>query len=213
MRICPTSSKAVGAVGAVRAVRAVKAVGFWWLTAGPAVAAATAQTLTQDEALRLAFPPPATIERRTAFLTEEQLGRAKALAGPDVDVTSRVVTYYVGHSCGPSAPCGRSGRPLGVAYFERHRVRTLNEVLMFVVSPEGRITRLDILEFLEPPEYRASPRWLGQLLGRGLDGELSLKGAVVNLTGATLTSRAITRASRRVLALHQVIAPLKTPSP
>jgi len=192
---------------------AVAAVGFWWLTAAPAVAAGTAQTLTQDEALQLAFPPPATIERRTAFLTEDQLARARALAGPDVEVTSRVVTYYLGHACGPSAPCGGSGRPLGVAYFERHRVRTLNEVLMFVVSPEGRLERVDILEFREPPEYRASPRWLGQLLGRELNDELSLKGSVVNLTGATLTSRAITRASRRALALHRVIAPFAPATP
>ena len=162
-----------------------------------------AQTLTQDQALRLAFPPPAVIERRTAFLTEEQIARARTLAGPDVEVTSRVVTYYVGRSCGPSVSCA----PSGFAYFERHRVRTLNEVLMFVVSPEGRIVRTDILEFREPPEYRASPRWLGQLSGRGLEDGLSLKEAVVNLTGATLTSRAITRAARRVLALHGVIAP------
>lgn len=154
--------------------------------------------LTQDQALRLAFPPPAAIERRTAFLTEEQLARAKALAGADVQVASRVVTYYLGL---------RDGTPLGVAYFERHRVRTLNQVLMFVVSPDGRIVRVDILDFQEPPDYRASPGWLGQLLGRRLDDALSLKGSVVNLTGATLTSRAITRASRRVLALHQVIAP------
>src|SRR3989304_4988524 len=51
------------------------------------------------EAPPLPFPPPAAIERRTAFLTEEQLARAKALAGPDVEVTSRVVTYYVGLGC------------------------------------------------------------------------------------------------------------------
>lgn len=180
-----------------------------WLLLNVPLAAQT--RLTQEEALRLAFPAPAAIERHTAFLTEAQLVQAKSLAGPDVEVTSRVVTYYVGHSCGPSAPCGPSGPPLGVAYFERHRVRTLNEVLMFVVSPEGRLARVDILEFREPPEYRASPRWLGQFLGRGLEDGLSLKGSVVNLTGATLTSRAITRASRRVLALHQVIAPFGTP--
>ncbi|MBI2071734.1 MAG: FMN-binding protein [Gemmatimonadetes bacterium] len=155
--------------------------------------------LTQDDALRLAFPPPAVIERRTAFLTEEQLARAKALAGADVQVTSRVVTYYLGL---------RDGAPLAVAYFDRHRVRTLNQVLMFVVAPDGRFERVDILDFQEPPDYRASPGWLGQLVGRRLDDGLSLKGSVVNLTGATLTSRAITRASRRVLALHQVIAPL-----
>ena len=189
------------------------------LTALPTVTALSAQTLTQDEALRLAFPPPAEIERRTAFLTDAQLALAKALAGPDVEVTTRVVTYYLGHSCGPSGVSASSGRcgpaspPLGVAYFERHRVRTENELLMFVVSPEGRITRVDILEFREPPEYRASPRWLGQLLGRGLDDGLSLKGSVVTLTGATLTSRAVTRAARRVLALHNVIAPFAAGRP
>jgi len=153
--------------------------------------------------LRLAFPRPAVIERRTAFLTEDQLARVKTLAGADVEVMSRVVTYYVGL---------REGSPLGVAYFDRHRVRTLNEVLMFVVSADGRLERVDILDFQEPPDYRASPGWLGQLPGRRLDDALSLKGSVVNLTGATLTSRAITRASRRVLALHEVIAPL-APAP
>ncbi len=169
---------------------------------GPPLRAQAA--LTQGEALRLAFPPPTQIERRTAFLTEEQLRRAQALVGPDVEITSRVVTYYVG---------SRDGVPLGVAYFDAHRVRTLNEVVMMVVSPQGRISRVDILEFQEPPEYRASSRWLEQLSGRALDDGLSLKGSVVNLTGATLTSRAMVRASRRVLALHQVIAPLAAPKP
>lgn len=160
--------------------------------------------LTQGEALRLAFPPPAEIERRTAFLTEDQQARARALAGPDVEITGRVVTYYVGL---------RDGAVLGAAYFDAHRVRTLNEVLMIVVSSEGRIARVDILDFREPPEYRASARWLDQLMGRSLDDELSLKGSVVTLTGATLTSRAIVRAVRRTLALHQVIAPLVPAAP
>jgi hypothetical protein len=169
--------------------------------------------LTREEALRLAFPLPATVERRTAFLTEGQLARARELAGPDVEVTSRVVTYYVGRTCGAADPCGSAGAPLGVGYFDAHRVRTLSEVLMIVVSPQGTVARVDILEFREPPEYRASGRWLAQLPGRELDDELSLKGSVVNLTGATLTSRAITRAVRRALALHQVINPLASRRP
>lgn len=188
-----------------RAVKVVTVVsGLLLLAAGPAASVGAAQALTQGEALRLAFPPPADIERRTAFLTEEQLARAKTLAGPDVEIASRVVTYYVGL---------QNGAPMGVAYFDRHRVRTLNQVLMIVVSPEGRIARVDILEFQEPPDYRASSRWLGQLQGRMLDEGLSLKGRIVTLTGATLTSRAIVRASRRVLALHQVIAPLAPAAP
>lgn len=179
------------------------------LTLGPAVVLLAVlfqgrvqaqQRLTQEQALRLAFPEPATIERRTAFLSPADLQRARELAGPEVDIRSSVVTYYLGR---------REGTLLGAAYFDRHRVRTLDEVLMVVIGPQGRIAHIEILHFAEPPEYRAPHSWLEQLQGRGLDRELSLKGRIVNLSGATLTSQAIVRAVRRVLALHHVIEPFQ----
>lgn len=154
--------------------------------------------LTQEEALRLAFPEPAEIERRTAYLGDEELARARERAGPGVEVDRGVVTYYVG---------SRAGEPVGAAYFDAHRVRTLPEVLMVVVGPDDRIRRIEVLKFSEPPDYLAPGEWIEQLEGRALTGELSLKGDVVNMTGATLTSRAITGAARRVLALHEVIRP------
>ena len=164
----------------------------------PAVVGAQVR-LGQQEALRLAFPEPATIERRTAFLDEADLARASDLAGPDVEVDQRVVTYYVGLE---------GDRPLGVAYFDAHRVRTLPEVLMIVVTPASRIERIEILKFLEPPDYIVPDSWLGQFDERELTDDLSVKRSIVIMTGATLTSRAITSAARRVLALHRVIDPL-----
>jgi Na+-translocating ferredoxin:NAD+ oxidoreductase RnfG subunit len=155
--------------------------------------------LTQSEALRIAFPEPATIERRTAYLSERELEAARALAGPGVEVEQSVVTYYVGV---------RDDRPVGVAYFDAHRVRTLPEVVMIVVSPEGTVERVEVLKFSEPPEYRLPENWLRQLRGHALTDELALKRAIVNMTGATLSAQAITQATRRVLALHEVIRPL-----
>jgi Na+-translocating ferredoxin:NAD+ oxidoreductase RnfG subunit len=166
----------------------------------PCTGAAVAQVrLTQQEALRLAFPEPATFERRTVFLTQEQLERARDLAGSDVRIDHSVVTYYVGFE---------GEIPVGVAYFDAHLVRTLPEVLMFVVSPDASIERIEILKFTEPPEYEAPDSWMEQFEGQQLTDDLSLKGSVINMTGATLTSQAVTRASRRVLALHQIIGPL-----
>jgi hypothetical protein len=159
---------------------------------------AAAQGLTQDEALRLAFPAPATVERRTAFLAPAQLDSARALAGPGVELDQSIVTYYVGM---------QDGKPVGVAYFDSHRVRTLNEVAMVVVAPDGAIRRIEILRFAEPPEYKATPAWLAQFGGRKLDPGLSLKGGVANLTGASLTSNAVVACSRRVLALHAFVRP------
>lgn len=174
------------------------------IAGSPAIGSeASAQTfLTQEEALRLAFPEPAEIERRTAYLDEAQLARARELAGPDVEIRHTIVTYYVGR---------RDGRRLGTAYFDAHRVRTLPEVLMLVVSPSGTLERVEVLKFQEPPEYVASERWLNQLDGRELGPALSLKGDIINLTGATLTSRAVTAAARRILALHRVIDPGPSP--
>ena len=161
-----------------------------------------AQAVPQDEALALAFPG-ADLERRTAFLDAELLARASELAGPDVEVEASVITYYVAR---------RAGRPVGVAYFDAHRVRTLPEVLMIVVDPEGRIGRIETVGFREPPEYRAPDGWLRQLDGRALDDALTLKGDIANITGATLTAGAVTRAARRVLALHRLIDPLAEPA-
>lgn len=157
--------------------------------------------LTQDDALRLAFPRPVEIVRRTAFLADTDLDRARNAAGPDVQIAQAVVTYYVGYW---------DGRAVGVAYFDAHRVRSVGEVLMIVVTPAGTIGRIEVLKFEEPSEYGAGGRWLDQLEGKGLDRALSLKGAIVNMTGATLTSQAIVRAARRVLALHGVIEPLES---
>ncbi len=198
------SSDAVGSrLAALPSPRRVGLVLALAGVAGAAVPASAQVRLSQDEALRLAFGPPATVERRTAFLSEADLATARTRAGRDVELTQRVVTYYV----------GRSGdAPLGVAYFDVHRVRSHNEVLMVVVSPDGRIGRIEILRFDEPPEYRAPNGWLDLLEERGLTDELSLKGAVVNMTGATLTSQAVVRAARRVLALHEVIRPFGQPT-
>jgi hypothetical protein len=101
-----------------------------------------------------------------------------------------------------------------VAYFDSHRVRTLNEVVMIIIEPhdsragdKDRIRSIEVLRFAEPPEYHASDAWLEQFKGRPLSPELSLKQSIANMTGATLTSTAIVRAARRVLATHEQIRP------
>lgn len=162
-----------------------------------------AAQLSLDEALRVAFPEPARIDRRTAFLSKDALQVVQRRAGRDTPVAQSVVTYYVAR---------QDGVPLGVAYFDSHRVRTLNEVVMIVVDLSDRIRTIEVLRFAEPPEYYPAPGWLRQFQGRALSPELSLKGSIPTMTGATLTSNAIVRAARRILALHAHIRPFETAS-
>lgn len=156
--------------------------------------------LTQEEALAAAFPEAVRFDRSTAFLTDEQLSEAGELAGPEVQIESGVVTYYRALS---------GDDVLGVAYFDAHRVRTLPQVLMVVVGTDHRILRVETVSFREPPEYRSPDGWLTLFDGLRLDDELSLKGEVPRLTGATLTAASVVAATRRVLALHAVIRPFE----
>jgi len=83
-----------------------------------------------------------------------------------------------------------------------------------VVDPVGRIGRIEVLSFDEPPEYLPRAAWYRQFDGRKLDAELELRRAIRPVAGATLTARATTDAARRVLALYRVVSePLPMPTP
>ena len=174
------------------------------LVAVAAFASPAVGQITQEQALDLAFGPAAEVERRTAYLDDAQLEEAQRLAGPLSEVDQGIVTYYVGM---------QAGRPAGVAYFDAHRVRTLQEVLMVVVDLDGTVVRVETVSFREPPEYEAPEGWLEQFVGRELGPGLSTRGDIAPMTGATLTANAVTRAVRRVLALHQVVEPFGSDPP
>jgi Na+-translocating ferredoxin:NAD+ oxidoreductase RnfG subunit len=150
--------------------------------------------LSQEEALKLAFPA-ATIERKTAFLTADQQREAQRLSG-DEALPSALAVYYV---------AAKDGREIGTAYFDTHVVRTMRETIMVVVDPSGNASRVEVLSFLEPEDYLPRPHWYEQFQGKRLDDELSMKRGIRPIAGATLTARATIDATRRVLALHQVI--------
>lgn len=139
--------------------------------------------------------PNARVERKTLFLSEAQVRRAKALA--DADIPNQVVFAYRGV---------QDGELVGTAYFDSHRVRTLPEILLIVVDPAGRLAQLEVVVFKEPKEYMASDAWYAQFVGEPLHQELQLKRDIHGITGATLTARATTDAVRRVLAIHQVVS-------
>ncbi len=150
--------------------------------------------MTQQQALASAFPAGTKIARETHFLTPQQLAAAKKESG--LDFSDRMIVRYTGLA---------GARVVGYAYFDTHRVRTLPETVMVVVAPDGKIEKIEILSFDEPPDYLPKPRWIDQLRGRKLDDDLSLKRSIRPITGASLSGRAIVNASRKVLALHRAI--------
>jgi len=147
--------------------------------------------LTVEEALDQAFPE-CRIERRTEFLDEHEAERVAELAHGEL--SSRVVRPYVAR---------RDGKLVGTAYFDAHRVRTKNEVLMLVVAPDGRLARVEVLSFAEPIEYLPRPTYYAQFAEKRLSDDLERE--VRGVAGATLSCKAASEATRRVLAVHRVL--------
>jgi hypothetical protein len=148
---------------------------------------------TLEDALGAAFPG-CTIERRTAFLTDDQRARIGELAGSDLD--SSIAHPY-------SASCADGDG--GTAYFDAHRVRTLPETVMVVIAPDGTVKTVEVLSFDEPEEYIPRRAWYEQFEGKALDDDLELWRGIDGVTGATLTARSTTGAVRRILALHSIL--------
>lgn len=164
---------------------------------GPQAVAPGQVFLTPDEALKLAFPK-CEIERTRVFLTKAQEAEFKKLG--KVELESRIVFPYVAK---------RGGKVVGTAWFDTHRVRSLKETVMFVVDPEHKIERVELLAFGEPTEYIPRAKWYAQFLGKGLGDGIDLRKKIQGVTGATLTATATTNAARRALALQAVVFPKK----
>ena len=146
---------------------------------------------SKEEAFELAFGNGAVLEPMPLFLTDEQVSEIERVARVKLD--SKLFTFYVGK---------RGERVLGYAAIDSPVVRTQQETLLIVLSPQGELTRLEVLAFHEPPEYQSAPRWLDRLYRRPF-GELFVHQGIDGIAGATLTSRAVLDGARKVMAIYQ----------
>jgi len=150
--------------------------------------------LTQDEALRVAFPDAATIERKTIFLTPKQIDAIQNQAKAKCD--REIINYYTGTD---------RNEILGYAFFSTRLIRTMPATIMVVIKPDGHIKMVEILSFFEPEDYYPSIRWLDLFKDKNLDDNLWVKRGIRNITGATLTTHSITDATRLYLAITAVV--------
>lgn len=149
--------------------------------------------VSRQEALNAVFAG-AAVRGDRVYLTAEQAERVAELAGEDV--RTRIFARYVAR---------RDGVVVGRAYVDTHVVRTKRESLLVSVHSDGRLRRIDVTAFLEPPEYVAPERWMRQYHDRPLGDDLAIRRAIRPIAGGTLTTHAVNSAVRRILALDRVL--------
>src|SRR5262249_15781187 len=97
------------------------------------------------------------------------------------------------------------GKAAGYVYTDSHRVRTHPETLMIALGSASEVKRVEVISFDEPQHSKPKDEWYGKFEGQKLGAELALKRAIPVYTGASITSRVTTEATRRALAIHEVL--------
>jgi hypothetical protein len=154
--------------------------------------------LTRDEALKVYFPPPSSIERKTVFLTDAQVEKIQAQARAKVD--SRIVIYYVGRE---------KNRVLGYAFLDTRTIRTEPATHMVVISPDSSVRAVELLAFYEPEDYLPAKPWLAQFSQKRTLDEVWLKRGIQNIVGATLSAQALTDGVRQILSTFLIAVPME----
>jgi Na+-translocating ferredoxin:NAD+ oxidoreductase RnfG subunit len=158
----------------------------------------SAKTITREEALSAAFPV-AQIKSDVVFLTDAE--KEEIEKSSDSAVTTSLVARYRAMS---------NGKEIGRAYLDTHVVRTKKESLLVMLNADGTLKRVEVVAFLEPPEYKPSERWYKQFEGKSQTSKFRLNSDIHAVTGATLTGKATTEAVRRVIAIDTLLQKRKS---
>jgi hypothetical protein len=149
---------------------------------------------SRTEIAELAFPDCDRVEAKDVFLSPAQRARIEQLAASPLG--GDLVTIYEGYA---------GQRLVGYALLDTHLVRTLPETMLVVIDASGTVAATYLMAFHEPLEYRPNDRWLRLLDDRHLSDDLRVGRAIVGITGATLTARAVVASVRRALAVYEVL--------
>ena len=152
-------------------------------------------SMRAEQLVRAAFPLADRVDARDVVLTDELVARIEGLA--HARVKERLVTFYAAR---------RGEEVVGWLVLHQHVVRTKRETISIAFEPDGRIRKVSVLAFLEPPEYRPPERWLAQLEGKGPADRLTVGQDLAPISGATLSARGIAEESRWLLQALKLAA-------
>jgi len=90
---------------------------------------------------------------------------------------------------------------LGYGILINRKVRSKNAVILYFIS-KGKLLDIEIIAFNEPAEYIPSKTWKSQFHNIQTTTMLKLSREIPTITGATLSARSVTDASRIAFAIY-----------
>jgi len=157
---------------------------------------------TKEEVLERVFPG-ADIEERRIAITPAMRKEIEGLLKRRF--FKRSILFYI---------VKNEGDLQGYATVAKEVGKTKQITFMVILDKEGVVKMVSILVFRESQGYEvANHRWRKQFVGKTVKDPLRLKRDIANISGATLSSRAITRGVKKVLTSFEVIRPFLEKEP
>ncbi len=98
----------------------------------------------------------------------------------------------------------KDGKVTGYALIDNEVGKHLPITYIVGISPEGKVTRVEMMVFREVRGWEARERsYLEQFEGKGQEDEMQVGKSIKNVSGATLSCKAFAKGVRRALALWQ----------
>ena len=151
--------------------------------------------LTKTKALELAFPNAHRIETDNINLNKEQKDRIRKKAGVRLRFSKMEVHRGMAN-----------GSVLGYAIIDNVKGRSLPITYMAVITPQGAVDRVEVLAYRESHggEIRHQS-FLKQFVSKTLADPIRNKRDIRNISGATISCRAVSDGVRSLLALWEEI--------
>jgi Na+-translocating ferredoxin:NAD+ oxidoreductase RnfG subunit len=130
------------------------------------------------------------ISRKNIILSSKQY--QKAQQSIKTKIKSKIQRFYLAKV---------NGKTVGYGGLITTRIRTKNATALVILDESGKTLAVEVLAFFEPKTYFPTENWLNNFNGKTISDAKQLQNSIPVITGATLTSASLTKATKTILAV------------
>ena len=149
--------------------------------------------ISLENIFKSAFSSSVTVGQKVMTLNKSEIRIVQKKAKAKLD--SNKIRFYV---------VKNGSRVEGYGVLIVQRVRTKMAAILYLVSKESKIKSIEIIQFQEPSEYKPNQAWKNVFHGKGKKDNLFAGKGIPTISGATMSARAISDASRIALSIVEM---------
>ena len=152
-----------------------------------------ADVLSRDQVLKNAFPLAETFVRQVIRLTDEQMKKLSSEYGKKI--SSRFVTVYIAK---------KGNETLGYGFVDYTRGKSSFIKYFVAITPDGKIHSIEIMSYRgEKGSEVRQEIFKKQFVGKSADNNINVGSDISAISGATISSQAITKGIRKIVYVWQ----------